>query len=565
LNRSRHIALVLALLFSVVQALSAQAVAEQPEPLADQIERLLTEAYPDADAPGAALIAIDDGVVVYRGARGMANMELGIPLSADQVFRLGSITKQFTGAAIMMLEEQGKLAVSDPITKYLPNYPTHGHTITIEHLLTHTSGIYNYTNIPGYFENRVRSDLSTQELVEVFQDLDMDFAPGERWNYSNSGYVLLGAILEEVTGESYADFVQENIFEPLGMHDSHYGGPQLIPGRVAGYVQDGEGYVNAPYLSMTQPHAAGSLLSTVDDLTTWHAALASGELISPESYQRMTSPFMLNSGEASEYGYGFNVAEIRDMKAIHHGGGINGFVTFALWLPEEEIYVAALSNIPGVGAGPGQLSLKVGALLAGNPYPEFQRVELSEEILARYVGVYRIDDDTTRTVTLKDGELYTLRSNSVRMHAVPFSENGFFYPGELDYFEVVMGDDGTVSHMVMYPDGSKEGERADMTDEEPVVPEHPDVVSVDPAVYDRYVGRYELVPGFVLEVTRDGDRLFTQATNQAKVEVFPSSETGFFLKVVDARLEFELEGEGPAVAVTLFQAGQEVRGERLED
>jgi CubicO group peptidase (beta-lactamase class C family) len=495
----------------------------------------------------------------------MANMELGTPLSADQVFRLGSITKQFTGAAIMMLEEQGKLAVSDPITKYLPDYPTHDHTITIEHLLTHTSGIFNYTNIPGYFENRVRSDLSTEELVDVFKDLDMDFAPGERWNYSNSGYVLLGAIIEEVTGESYADFVQENIFEPLGMHESHYGGHQLIPGRVAGYTQDGEGYANAPYLSMTQPHAAGSLLSTVDDLTRWHAALSSGELISPESYQRMTTPFVLNSGEASEYGYGFNVAEMRDMRAVHHGGGINGFVTFALWLPEEKIYVAALSNIPGVGAGPGQLSLKIGALLAGNPYPEFQRVELSEDLLKRYVGVYRIDDDTTRTVTLEDGELYTLRSNSVRMHAVPYSENSFFDPGELDHFEVVMGDDGQVSHMVMYPDGSKNGVRADMTDEEPVVPDRPEVATVDPAIYDRYVGRYELVPGFILEVTREGDRLFTQATNQGKVEVFPSSETGFFLKVVEARLEFEVEGDGPAVAVTLFQGGQEVRGERLED
>jgi hypothetical protein len=218
-----------------------------------------------------------------------------------------------------------------------------------------------------------------------------------------------------------------------------------------------------------------------------------------------------------------------------------------------------------VGAGPGQLSLKIGALLAGNPYPEFQRVELSEDLLKRYVGVYRIDDDTTRTVTLEDGELYTLRSNSVRMHAVPYSENSFFYPGELDHFDVGMGDGGQGSHMVMYPDGSKNGVRADMTDEEPVVPDRPEVATVDPAIYDRYVGRYELVPGFILEVTREGDRLFTQATNQGKVEVFPSSETGFFLKVVEARLEFEVEGDGPAVAVTLFQGGQEVRGERLED
>jgi len=251
------------------------------------------------------------------------------------------------------------------------------------------------------------------------------------------------------------------------------------------------------------------------------------------------------------------------MPVVHHGGGIHGFVTFALMLPDEDIYIAALSNLPGGGPGPGQLSLKVAALLAGNPYPEFQRADVHQDILRRYVGVYRIDEDTTRTVTLEDGELYTLRSGSVQLNAVPHSETGFFYPGDLDHFEIVMGEDGKVSHMIMYPDGSDDGKRADFTDEAPAAT--PEAIVVDPSIYDRYEGRYELVPGFILTVTRKRDQIFAQATGQPEFEIFPRSETEFFLKVVDARLVFEVEGDAPAVAVTLHQGGQEMRGKRLEN
>ena len=172
----------------------AQVAAEAEEPLAARIDRILTEAYPDPDGPGAALLVVQGGEVVYRGARGMADVELGVPLSADHVFRLGSITKQYTAAAILLLEERGELSVDDPITKYLPDYPTHGHEITIEHLLTHTSGIYNYTDVPGYMDQPVRRDVTTTELVGMFRDLDMEFAPGERWDYG------LGVLAESHMG-----------------------------------------------------------------------------------------------------------------------------------------------------------------------------------------------------------------------------------------------------------------------------------------------------------------------------------------------------------------------------
>ncbi len=551
--------------FASMLVVAAPVAIAQPQPaeasLGEQIDAYLVAAYPDDAGPGAALLVVDDGEIVYRGARGMANVELAVPLSPDQVFRLGSITKQFTGAAIMLLEEEGKLSVSDPITKYLPDYPTHGHTITIEHLLTHTSGIFNYTNVPGFMDQPVRMDVTTEELVDSFKGFAMDFAPGESWNYSNSAYVMLGAIIEEVSGQSYADFVHERIFEPLGMNNSYYGGHQIIPGRVDGYTAEEDGYVNAGYISMTQPHAAGSLLSTVDDLATWHLALAGGELISAESYERMTTPFVLNDGEATTYGYGFALQDVRGQRAVMHGGGIHGFVTMAAYFPDEGVYVAALSNYPGGGSGPGQLALKAAALTFGDPFPEFEAIEVPSDALARYVGVYRIDDNATRTVTLEDGKLYTQRSGGARLEVFPHAENGFFYEQSMTHFEIVSDESGAVSHMLMYHDGATEPERADFTDEEIPIQEE---AAVDSSIYDRYVGKYELAPNFVLTVTRDGDRLFTQATGQAKVEIFPESETRFFLKVVDAQLEFEVDGEGPAPSVTLFQGGQTIKGKRID-
>ncbi|MEO1088727.1 MAG: serine hydrolase domain-containing protein, partial [Acidobacteriota bacterium] len=293
---------------AAVAVLSLCASAAWAAPAAE-FAAYLDEAYP-AHGPGAAALVVKGGDVVYRGARGMANLELGVALEPDHVFRLGSITKQFTGAAIMLLADDGELSVEDPITKFLPDYPTHGHEITVEHLLIHTSGVTSYTGIPGYMTGeKIRRDLSTDELVDVFDELPMDFAPGEAWNYSNSGYVLLGAIVEEVSGMSYADFVQTRIFDPIGMKDSHYGGHQLVPRRVEGYDGGPGEYRNTAYLSMTQPHAAGSLLSTVDDLARWQAAFWAGEVVSMESVERMTKRYHLNDGEAFDYGYGYQVVD----------------------------------------------------------------------------------------------------------------------------------------------------------------------------------------------------------------------------------------------------------------
>lgn len=550
---------VIALALVAALACGLAAGAQDGAALAVRIGGMLAEAYP-ADGPGATAIVTRGGEVVFRGAAGMADLEMGIALEPRMIFRLGSITKQVTAAAVLLLEQDGKLSVTDPISKTLPDYPTHGHLITIEHLLTHTSGIASYTSIPGYMESRVRLDLTTDELIDEFDDQPMEFAPGSRWNYSNSGYVLLGAIIEKVSGLSYADFVRQRIFTPLGMTDSHYGGPQLIPGRVEGYQWHGDGWVNAPYLSMTQPHAAGSLLSTVDDLARWDRALHGGELLSAASLAKMTAPYVLTGGEATEYGYGLNIATLRGHPVIHHGGGIFGFVTFSLHLPEVDGYVAILSNASGgPGWSPGPLALRIGALLLGDPFPDFERVAVPAETLARYQGVYRIDPDGRRTVVVEDGKLYTQRGGGPRLEAIPAGDGTFFYHGSLTWFDVVE-EDGTLV-MRMHHDGADQPERAVRVSTE--VTARSEIV-LAPEVLARYPGAYQLQPGFILTVTFEDGQLMTQATGQAKVPIYPESETRFFLKVVDAQLAFHPGPDGRATAVTLYQGGAVIRGERVD-
>lgn len=531
---------------------------------AAELDQELAKIYP-ADEPGAAILVVDDGVVVFRRAYGMADLELEVELEPDMVFRLGSITKQFTAAAILLLAEDGKLALDDPLTRFLPEYPVGDEVPTIEHLLTHTSGIFSYTSIPGYMKDRVRRDLTTDELIAEFQDHPVEFSPGERWSYSNSGYVLLGAIIERAGGKSYADFVHRRIFESLRMEDSYYGGRAIIPHRVSGYDRaaesaDGDdGYVNAAFLSMTQPHGAGGLLSTVDDLARWDAALHGGKLLTPESYEVMTTRYELNDGTEVDYGYGVSLSTLRGRQVIQHGGGIFGFNTFAIRVPEENLFVVVLSNTTARDLGPGPVALKIAALAMGDPFTSFERAPVAIETLERLVGVYEIETGGTREVTREAGRLYTRRGGGPRLEAIPAGDGIFFYEGSLTWFEVVEEDGKPV--MLMHQDGADKAERAVW--KAPAGVQRTEI-ELAPEALGAFVGRYELAPGFVLTITLEDGRLMSQATGQAKVPIFAESKTRFFLKVVDAQLEFTLGEDGRATSLVLFQAGREIPAKRVD-
>jgi len=366
-----------------------------------------------------------DGQPVFRAGYGMANLELGVPITPDTVFRLASVTKQFTAVAILMLMEQGLLALDDPITRFWPDYPTHGHTITVEHLLTHTSGIRSYTDMPEW-PPLWRKDFSVEELIDYFKDQPMPFAPGTRWAYNNSGYVLLGAIIEQLSELSYAQFVQQRIFEPLGMCQSYYDRTaQIIPQRAAGYQNGADGYTNAEYLSMTQPYAAGALASTVDDLARWDRALVDGMLLQPATLARAWTPYRLADGTLTDYGYGWRIGEWQGRQTMEHSGGIHGFATYALRMPAAGVFVALLSNNPGA-TSTELLALKIAALLLGQPYQEPTPIALSAEQLAPYVGVYCSAEGNDWTIVCEGERLFVQKADGPRRAILPLSATAFY-------------------------------------------------------------------------------------------------------------------------------------------
>jgi CubicO group peptidase (beta-lactamase class C family) len=545
----------LLLLLLLQSAVPAPAAAPTPAAPSAAIDALLKASFP-ADRPGAAVIVTKGGETLFRKAYGMADLELGVPLQPDMVFRLGSITKQFTAAAILMLAEEGKLSPQDPIEKHLPGYPTQGHTITIEHLLTHTSGIQSYTDMPGWMTSRILSPMTVTELIDGFKKEPMQFAPGERWAYNNSGYILLGAIVEKASGKTYEAFVQERIFQRLGMTASYYDSTEaIIPRRAPGYRREGDQPRNARYLSMTQPYAAGSLASTVDDLARWDASLYTETLLKKASLEGAWTPYVLKGGKATGYGYGWGVSKLRGRRAISHGGGIFGFSTYAVRLPDEHVYVAVLCNSDSPPADPGYLGKKIAALVVGDPFPEPVAITLEPKALERYAGVYRIDESSTRTVTVENGRIYTQRTGGQRLEIRPDAQAEFFYEKSLTRLRFVLDASGRSAEMLLFPEGADEPERALRVADAPA---ERTVAKVDSAVYDAYVGEYEIAPGFILTVTREGDRLMTQATGQQKVEVFPSSETEFFLKVVDAQITFVRGPSGTVDQLVLHQGGRDM-------
>lgn len=286
---------------------------------------------------GVAIGVARNGEIVFHRAYGMADVAGHQSLSLEDQHQIGSLTKQFTSSAILQLIEQGRMALDDPIQKYLPDFDTQGRTVTIHHLLNHTSGIRSYTSIYGM------NPVPRATVLDTLQKYPFDFEPGERFLYNNSGYYLLGVILEAVTGQPYAEYMEHQIFEPLGLTSTSYCGYDGEPVPV-GYQPDADSLMTTLLSDMTFPGAAGGLCSTVDDLLTWQRALVNGDVVTPESYARMTTPATLGSGDPMSYGYGLGVGEFAGHPMISHGGGIPGYNTNLAWYPADSIGVVILVN-----------------------------------------------------------------------------------------------------------------------------------------------------------------------------------------------------------------------------
>ena len=317
--------------------------------------------------PGMTVAVARDGQVVLARGYGRADVELGVAAGPDTVYRIGSVTKQFTAAAVLRLAEAGKLALDDPITKHLPDYPAQGRRVTVRHLLNHTSGIRNYTGLdPRHRRREFRLDLSYAEMTGLFAHLPLDFEPGAQFRYTNSGYYLLGEIVGRVTGTPYAQYVERELLGPLGLRDTRYADDRrVIPNRAAGYELDGGELVNAGYVSMSVPGAAGALCSTAGDLVRWTHLLHAGRVVAPASLRQMTAPTPLPGGGSADYGFGLKVGRRHGRPAVFHGGTIDGFTAFVAHYPADGLTIAVLANGKGVRSDQVEAAVAPAALGVG--------------------------------------------------------------------------------------------------------------------------------------------------------------------------------------------------------
>jgi CubicO group peptidase (beta-lactamase class C family) len=448
---------VLTLTLIVLASVAAPAVAQDLKASMDAY----VQAHVKVNHFSGAVLVARGGQVIFEKGYGPADAEWDIPNTPQTKFRLGSVTKQFTAAAILLLQEQGKLSVQDPVCRFIAPCPEAWKPITVHHLLTHTSGIPNLTDFPDY-RSTMGLPSPAAKTIERFSGKPLDFEPGSTFKYSNSGYIVLGFIVEKASAAPYAAFVSERILKPLQMADSGYDDPAaVLPRRASGYGLDGDRLKNASYIDMTVPGGAGALYSTVEDLLKWDQALYGDRLLSAASREAMFTPFKQN------YAYGWTVAAPSPAtfgrRQIAHGGSINGFASYIARFPDDKVTVVVLSNLES--ARPAPIARDLAAIVFGESY------------------------------------------------------------------------------------------------ETPVLRQ---AIAVDPKVLERYVGHYELSPAFVFTVTREGDRLFTQATGQPKFEVFAETPVKFFPRVFDAQITFVVGADGSVTGLVLHQNGRDMPATRIK-
>jgi CubicO group peptidase (beta-lactamase class C family) len=542
----------------LILALSLLFTTAQAQDLTQQFDDIVAQYYQN-DTPGATILVAKNGKAIYRKAVGKSNLELDVDMIPENVFMLASITKQFTAIAILMLEEQEKLSLNDPITKFIPNYPTQGKIITVHHLLNHTSGIKSYTGI-GNLRQVARQDKTLDELIDYFKNEPMDFNPGDAYRYNNSGYVLLGKIIEVISEDTYEGFLHKNIFEPLKMSNSRYGSNRaLIKNRAMPYEQTDQGYINASYLSMTLPHAAGALVSTIDDLLKWQNALANNTLIKATTLQKAINGSTLNNGEHINYGYGLGEMNLKGSKGYTHSGGIFGSSTNGIYLIEEDVYVIGLSNCScnDIGA----LTQNLAAAAIGKPFPTMKDViNLSEDQLKQWVGAYEFEDGAIRHIFMKDGKLKSMRESETNTayDIFPLAENRFmFEEGTIEY-EFSKTKNGK-RQALFITDSENLGKETDKK-----MPEAKKEITLSNEILSQYVGKYELAPNFHVNITIEGNQIFAQATGQGKFEIFAEDETTFFAKVTALKVIFNKNKSGKTISFTLHQGGEETVAKKIE-
>ncbi|MBM4003259.1 MAG: serine hydrolase [Planctomycetes bacterium] len=528
-------------------------------PSVEEIAKTRLTELTRGDSPGIAVLIARDGKVVFQAGFGFADIESKTPVTPETKFRIGSITKQFTAAAIVRLAEQGKLALADPLAKFFPDIPQ-GDKVTVQQLLTHTSGIHSYTEKPD-FMLRVTKPIEPRYLIEWFRDDPPDFAPGKGFHYNNSAYFLLGEIVAQVGGKPYGDFLRDTFFEPLGLKDTGvFVNSQPPPSMAIGYsFADGKTHPAIDW-DMSWAGGAGALYSTVGDLYRWNDALFAGKVIGEASLKAATTPVELPADvDGMNYGFGLMMYEISRLPAIGHGGGLNGWSTNLVYLPAQKCTVVVLTNaMPAPpGYGPGGIAAGMAQTLLSEEIrslpPLVEDASVDPKSFAAYEGRYEYPG-AINTVTVEEDGLYSQLTGQPKTRIFPQGKDEFFWKVADARAKFVRNENGDVIALRHTQNGN--------TFRAGRLPEDPVKLTVEQV--EAIVGKYQYAPFVVLTVTRDGTQLFAQLTGQPKMPIFPKAENEFEWRVVKASVRFEPGDDGTISKAIHSQNGGTIEAPRIK-
>ena len=478
-------------LAAVAMGLCASAAWAVPADFKAKVDAYLRSVYP-ADGPGAAVIIVDDDKVVYSAGQGLADVAAKRKITPSTVFRIGSLTKQFTASVILQLEQEGRLSLDDRLSKYLPDYPRPGADATIAQLLSHTSGIKNFTAIPKWMIGGGRArPITTEQLIDVFKNEPVDFPPGSKYQYDNSGYVLLGAIIEKITGRPWYEAVERRLAGPLGLKSIRYGVEESrTSGMAVGYSSEGGKIVPPMPLHMSSPHAAGSLIGSVVDFARWNQALHKGKVLAAPEYARMIAPTKLPDGKLAPYGFGIGLGQLQGFATLLHSGDTAGFSTSTIYVPSEDLFVAVFTNSDQPAVSPMVARMKIAAIALGKPFEEFRKLVRPPSEFEPLLGVYTFDGGERRFFA-KDGKLFTRRSGGDDEEVFAAGKDRFFYgPTTLTWFEIKRVPVGQPV-MTVYQGAEQKVETATWTGPIPVEM----AATVPRTLLERCVGGYKTLRG----------------------------------------------------------------------
>ncbi|XZE54304.1 serine hydrolase [Planctomycetaceae bacterium SH139] len=557
--------LPLSLLFGLLVLPATDCRADDPPAPADavppqeRIEKLLNTLIIE-DAPGIAVRVQRGDQVLLDQAYGLADLAHHNPVTPETKFRIGSVTKHITAAAILKLAEQDQLQLDDTLDKYLPDFPR-GEEVTITQLLNHTSGIASYTSQPEFMDT-VLLATDEQEMIKSIASKPYDFDPGTKWSYNNSGYFILGHLIGKLSGKSYAEYLQAEFFTPLEMHDTGVHTPQpILRHEATGYSLTSSGFEKALNWDMSRAGGAGAIYSTTGDLARWTQAYFSGQVISPESIKLATAPLTIETTEEpieTQYGLGWFVDQNRGLDRISHGGGLQGFSSHLAYYPGEKIIIVVLHNaLPAVPAvSPSQISDRIAEAFLSNKMtdPADRQVDTSvtAEAMQKLTGKYDYQT-AVMEITFDDGQLYAQLTGQPKYQIYPASPTTYFWKVVDAEVEFKFDEDGQVI--------AAKHRQGLSNFTAPKIPERREV-ELAKEVLQRHVGIYRVTALGKIEVTLNGSQLMAKVEGQFPIAIFPTSENEFFYKIVPATIQFSDLQNDQSQAIKLEQAGQTFQGTR---